>query len=79
MTTGIWKIFSLIFFEAAHLTPYAPYSANPARSRAKFPEQGFVGLIDNEEINSGDLKTKDRPVATASGSVFIDPPAVDVR
>ena len=58
---------------------HAPYSANPARSRAKFLERGFEGLIDNEEINSSDLKTKDHPVATVPGSVFLDPPTVDVR
>lgn len=68
-----------LLFEAAHLVPCAPYSANPARSRAKFLERGFEGLIDNEEINSSDLKTKDRPVAIAPGSVFVSPPAVDVR
>ena len=43
-------------FEAAHLIPRAPYSANPARSRAKFRERSLQGLIDNEEIKSGNLK-----------------------
>jgi hypothetical protein len=66
-------------FEAAHFIPYAPYSANPARSRAKFLERSFESLIDNEEIDLSDLKTKDRPVATAPGPLFIDPTAVDVR
>src|SRR5258705_6257425 len=65
-------------FEAAHFITYAPYSANPARSRAKFPKRGFEGLRDNQEIISSDLKTNDRPVAPAPNSVFVDPPAVDV-
>src|SRR6185503_18471031 len=78
--TSNWRIsLGIEAFKTGHEYSHAPYSANPARSRAKFLERGFEGLIDNEEINSSDLKTKDRPVATAPGSLFVNPPAVDVR
>jgi len=57
---------------------HAPYSANPAPSRAKFRERGFEGLIDNEEINSSDSKL--RTIRRyRSRSVIVDPPMVDVR